>query len=166
QGLQWLMKNQGRGGDLHVGGGWNTRMYSHAIGTMALCEAYGLSKDKRLRDPAQRAVNFIINSHNRFDGGWRYEPGSHADTSVFGWQIFALRSARLAGLNVPKTTLRNARTYLDKASADDFRTTYGYMPGRQATPVMTAEALLGRQILGWDRDYPPMGHADEILAVN
>lgn len=156
RGLAWLLRNQQRSGDLFTGGGGITHMYSHAIGTMALCEAYGITRDKRLRDPAQRAVNFIINSQNRFDGGWRYQPGATGDTSVFGWQIFALRSARLAGLQVPAGVLRRCRSYLDAAAADDFKTTYSYMVGRPPTPVMTAEALLCRQILGWSRDYPPM----------
>jgi Squalene-hopene cyclase C-terminal domain/Prenyltransferase and squalene oxidase repeat len=156
RGLSWLLRNQQRDGDLYTGGGRIAHMYSHAIGTMALCEAYGVSRDKRLRDPAQRAINFIVNSQNRLDGGWRYEPGAPGDTSVFGWQIFALRSARLAGLSISKGTLQRCRIYLDAASADDFKTTYSYMPGRPATPVMTAEALLCRQILGWERDYPPM----------
>ena len=42
------------------GGAGQTRMYSHAIATMALCEAYGLSHDQGLRGPAQRAINFIV----------------------------------------------------------------------------------------------------------
>jgi hypothetical protein len=156
RGLLWLLKHQQRDGDLFTEGGGITHMYSHAIGTMALCEAYGVSHDKRLRDPAQRAINFIVNAQNNFDGGWRYAPGAPGDTSVFGWQIFALRSARLAGLSIPKSTLQRCRGYLDLASADEFKTGYSYMPGRPATPVMTAEGPLCRQILGWDRDYPPM----------
>jgi Prenyltransferase and squalene oxidase repeat len=156
RGLSWLIKHQRPTGDLFTEGNNIAHMYSHAIGTMALCEAYGVTHDKRLRDPAQKAINFIVNSQNKFDGGWRYEPGAVGDTSVFGWQIFALRSANLAGLTVSAATLRRCNTYLDGATADEYKTTYSYMAGRQATPVMTAEALLCRQILGWKRDYPPM----------
>jgi hypothetical protein len=166
RGLSWLLKHQRAEGDLFTGGGRTTHLYSHAIGAMALCEAYGVSKDKRLRDPAQKAINYIINSQNKFDGGWRYEPGTPGDTSVFGWQIFALRSARLAGLSVPKATLRRCRTYLDSAAADDLKATYSYMPGREASQVMTAEALLSRQILGWARDYPPMLQGAAIVSAN
>ena len=35
-------------------------MYSHAIATLALCEAYGMTKDKNLAGPAQEAINFIV----------------------------------------------------------------------------------------------------------
>jgi hypothetical protein len=165
RGLSWLLRNQSSSGEIFTGGSNLTRMYSHAIATMALCEAYGLSRDKRLRDPAQKAINFIVNSQNLFDGGWRYEPGAAGDTSVFGWQIFALRSARLAGLTVSAGTLRRCRAYLDAAASDDMKSTYGYMPGRPATPVMTAEALLGRQILGWQRDFPPMLQGAAIIST-
>jgi hypothetical protein len=166
RGLAWLLRNQQPTGDMFIGGGYITHMYSHAIASMALCEAYGVTKDKRLRDPAQRAINFIVNTQNKLDGGWRYEPGAPGDTSVFGWQIFAIRSARLAGLSVPKSTLRRCRIYLDQAAADDFKTTYTYQPGRGASPVMTAEALLSRQIMGWARDYPPMLQGAAIVSAD
>ena len=55
---------------------FNAQMYSHAIASMALCEAYGLSKDPRLKEPAQLAINFIAMSQNKYDGGWRYTPAS------------------------------------------------------------------------------------------
>ena len=46
-------------------------MYSHGLATIALCEAYGLSKDLTLRSAAQMAVNYIVNAQNKTDGGWR-----------------------------------------------------------------------------------------------
>lgn len=156
RGLEWLITHQKPNGDLHVGGEFNSWLYSHAIGTMALCEAYGLTQAKNLREPAQRAVNFIAAAQNSSNGGWRYSPGMLGDTSVFGWQILALRSARLAGLVVPKDSITKAKRYLDLAAADKSRTSYAYQPGMRATPVMTAEALLTRQYLGWPRDFPAL----------
>ncbi len=156
RGLDWLVSHQQKTGELYLGGLFNAQMYSHAIATMALCEAYGISKDPRLKVPAQLGIDFIVQSQNKYDGGWRYTPGMEGDTSVFGWQMFALRSARLSGLNVPKNVLRGCAHYLDEAGADKHRTTYSYLPGRPATPVMSAEGLLCRQYLGWPRDYPAM----------
>jgi hypothetical protein len=47
--------------------------------------------------------------------------------------------------------------YLDLASADPARTTlWPTCPEREATPVMTAEALLCRQYLGWSADEPAL----------
>ncbi len=156
EGLAWLLLNQQPTGELFTGGSPMARMYSHAIATMALCESYGLSQDAGLRRPAQKAIDFIIESQNAETGGWRYQPGQVGDTSVFGWQMFALRSAKLAGLKVSKSVTKGCRTYLDSAAADPKKTIYAYMEGRPATPIMTAEALLSRQYLGWARDYPPL----------
>jgi hypothetical protein len=165
-GLGWLLLNQQPTGELFTGGDPMARMYSHAISTMAICEAYGLSQDEGLRRPAQKAVDFIIESQNSEGGGWRYFPGQPGDTSVFGWQMFALRSARLAGLRVSKNVNKGCKTYLDSAAADPKKVTYSYTPDGPATPVMTAEALLSRQYLGWPRDYPPLVKGAAQVARN
>ena len=166
QGLAWLVQHQNTTGDLHQGEPGLAHLYSHAIASMALCEAYGLSHDPSLRQPAQRAIDFIAECQNVDAGGWRYVPGQIGDTSVFGWQMFALRSARLAGLKVPRNVLKGCRTYLDSAAADSKKITYAYMAGRSATPVMTAEALLSRQYLGWPRDFPPLVKGASMVAAN
>jgi hypothetical protein len=156
RGLDYLILHQNAEGEIFIGGAGNTRFYSHAIAAMALCEAYGISKDPRLKLPAQRSINFIAKSQNLDDGGWRYFPGQAGDTSVFGWQMFALRSGKLAGLEVPRRTIQRCRIYLDRASTDKGRTSYGYTVGAEAKPVMTAEALLCRQYLGWPNDFAPL----------
>lgn len=156
KGLEWLVQHQQPSGELYINGGDTARMYSHAIAAMALCEAYGISGEPTLRRPAQRALDFVIASQNSQDGGWRYFPGQSGDTSVFGWQMFALRSARLAGLQVPRNVTKGCKIYLDLAAVDESRTMYAYRPGRGASPVMTAEALLTRQYLGWPREFPPL----------
>jgi hypothetical protein len=128
---------------------------------MALCEAYALSGDASLQPAARRAVEFICNSQDPVGGGWRYAPGQPGDTSVFGWNIFALRSAHLSGIKVPQKILKACSRYLDQAATDKSRVLYLYQPGRPRggnllDPVMTTEALLSRQLLGWPRDFPPL----------
>ncbi len=156
RGIEALVQHQQPNGDLFTGPPGMAYMYSHAIATMALCEAYGISRDSRLKEPAMRAINFIVEAQNPATGGWRYSPGQSGDTSVFGWQIFALRSGHLAGLTIPKTTLRGCSEYLNLAAADSKKITYAYLPGRELTPVMTAEALVARQLLGWPRNHPAL----------
>jgi hypothetical protein len=157
RGIEWLVEHQQEDGNLFIGPPGMAFMYSHAIGSMALCEAYGLSQDPRLKQPAQRAIRFIVEAQDPSSGGWRYSPGQSGDTSVFGWQIFALRSGHGAGIPIPRATLKSCSRYLDMAATDSSRTTYSYQPGRGgASPVMTAEALLGRQLMGWARNYPPL----------
>jgi hypothetical protein len=166
KGLGWLASHQSANGDLWVGGGAMSHLYSHAIGTMALCEAYGISHDPRLREPCERALKYIILAQDPESGGWRYVPGQYGDTSVFGWQMFALRSGRLAGIRIPTQVIRRCRIYLDLAATDEHQITYSYQPGRPLTPVMTAEALLSRQILGWPRDYPPLVKGASMVAAD
>jgi Squalene-hopene cyclase C-terminal domain/Prenyltransferase and squalene oxidase repeat len=156
RGVEWLVQHQQPNGDLFVGGPGIAYMYSHAIATMALCEAYGISRDPRLKEPARRAVNFIIEAQNTEGGGWRYSPGQAGDTSVFGWQMFALRSSHLAGLSIPRSTLRGCSDYLNLAATDAKKILYAYQPGRPVSPVMTAEALVSRQLLGWPRNNPSL----------
>src|SRR5262249_13820555 len=111
--------------------------------------------DPNLLGPARRAIQFIVNAQDPVGGGWRYTPGQLGDTSVFGWQIFALRSGHLAGIKIPNRTLKSCSRYLDQAG-DQKRVVYSYQPGQPPTAVMTAEALLSRQILGWPRDFPAL----------
>lgn len=166
RGLDWLVDHQEPNGNLFVGGSRMAYLYSHAIATMALCEAYGISGDPALRRPAEQAVRFIVNAQSVETGGWRYNPGQAGDTSVFGWQMFALRSARLAGIAIPKNVLKGCRYYLDSATTDHQKVTYAYMPGRSVSAVMTAEALLSRQYLGWPRNFPSLVKGARHIAMD
>ena len=87
-------------------------MYGHGFATLALGEAYGMTQDDRLREALQKAVRLIITTQNP-EGGWRYQPRPFdADISVTICQIMALRSARNAGLSVPKETIDRAIAYV------------------------------------------------------
>jgi hypothetical protein len=78
-------------------------------------------------------------------GGWRYTPGQAGDLSVTGWMVMALKSALMAGLDVPAISLRKTQNYLE-ASCDTKTEGYGYT-GPGSSPVMTAVGLLCRQYL-------------------
>ncbi|MDP7014591.1 MAG: hypothetical protein QGG36_02200, partial [Pirellulaceae bacterium] len=132
-----------RGGDLQEG-----TMYAHGIAAIAICEAFAMSQDEDLRPDGQLAINFICTAQHSA-GGWRYFPEQPGDTTVFGWQLMALKSARLAGLEVPSPVIEKAKQYLDSVQIAD-GALYGYQtPGKEATP--TAVGLLSRMYLGWER---------------
>jgi hypothetical protein len=132
------------GGDLQEG-----TMYAHGIATIALCEAYAMTEDANLRPAAQLAVDFICNAQHE-QGGWRYYPGQPGDTTVYGWQAMALKSARLAGLRVPQDVLDRAAAFLDHVQSED-GAYYGYLEsGKMPTP--TAVGLLSRMYYGWPKD--------------
>ncbi len=143
------------GGDLQEG-----TMYAHGIATLALCEAYAMTGDEKLRVPAQAAVDFICHAqHER--GGWRYVPGQPGDTTVFSWQIMALKSARLANLEVPSVVVENAMSYLDSVQSQD-GAAYGYQKSGNE-PAPTAIGLLARMYHGWRRSDPRLERGVSIL---
>ncbi len=152
-GLKWLVEQQKEDGDLRGNRHGNTGMYAHGQAAIALCEAYALTGDEQLRDPAQRALSFIVRAQHR-EGGWRYEPGQPGDTSVVGWQLMALKSGQMAYLHVPTKTFELAGVYLDKAQHDKDGSRYCYQPRNRMNATMTAEGLLCRQYLGWEQEHP------------
>jgi hypothetical protein len=176
RGLSFLLRNQKPDGDLFIppanAAEANTWLYSHGIASIALCEALGMSRDDELlKQPAQRAIDFIVAAQNPELGGWRYLPRIGSDTSVSGWQLMALKSAERVGLVVPPKTYALVTKWLDFAQGvDGDPTRYAYMPQSEfahqkvVSRVMTAEALLMRQYLGWNRNHPYLtGGADFLL---
>jgi hypothetical protein len=139
RGLAFLIRKQDKRSG-NFGGG----MYAHALATIAMCEAYGLTQDPVLKGPAQRAVNYLITAQHSA-GGWRYSPNQAGDLSVTGWVVMALKSAQMAGLDVPEMTMRKAVYFVNSVN-DTSTEGYGYTaPG--ATPTMSAVGLLCRQYL-------------------
>lgn len=149
-GLYWFTSHQKNDGDLSSGG--QQQMYTHGIATLAMCEAYGLSRDRTIGEAAQRAIQFIERAQNAQSGGWRYAPGEPGDTSVFGWQFMALKSAQMAGLTVSSQTLAGARRWLKAAGNGSGQ--FSYQPAGEMTPSMTAVGLLSIQHLGAARRDP------------
>lgn len=91
-------------------------MYQHAIATMALCEALTMTRDFRLKRPAQKAVSFCLRAQNPGQG-WRYEPRcGNNDASVTGWMFLALKAARAAELEVPTTAFESAETFFKRVT--------------------------------------------------
>lgn len=150
KGMNALLKMEDDDGNFFISGPIHHRLYSQAIATIAVCELYGMSKDEKLREPAQRALNYAFSTQTT-EGGWRYEPKVDSDTSVTGWFAMALQSGRMAGLDVPSYGLDGIGRYLETAQVDN-GSQYAYQPGGGPRLSMTAEALLCRQYLGWPRD--------------
>ncbi len=139
-------------------------MYSHAIGTLALCEAYWMTRNPRYRKPAQDALNFISAARNPYLA-WRYNPrGGENDTSVTGWCVMAMKSGKYAGLEVDPDAFEGARLWIDKMTDPNFgQVGYDFPGGAPARPEgkqdrfppeesqsMTAVGVLTRIFLGED----------------
>lgn len=151
--------------------GW-TSAYSHGIATYALAECFALTKDESMRPAIERGVRHILDHQSksrdpRNGGGWGYfnPDGPHFDkwsrVSITSWQVMALESARLSGIDVPDAAFDRARQFL--LSCVDRQ--YGYIrychdPARLSSEYRTlpgstpaglfALALLGEDIAGDD----------------
>jgi hypothetical protein len=165
------MSNQKSSGDLFSGNARYVWLYSHGIASIALCEAYGMTRDPALKEPAQKAIDFIVAAQSP-EGGWRYAPGVGSDTSVSGWQVMALKSGQLAGLKVPADCLKRVERWLDYAHPRDDKSRYIYRPQSNlehqntASPTMTAEGLLMRLYLGWKPDNADLLRGADYLLEN
>jgi hypothetical protein len=165
KGLSFLIRNmkdtEGKMPSWYLKGAGGTTgvMYSHGIASIAMCEAYGMTKDPELRAAAQASVNFIVYAQDPSGGGWYYSPRAGGDTSVVGWQLMALKSAKMSNLNVPVATLKKAQKYLDAVSSKN-GSAFGYRKSgdRPAYSAMTACGLLCKMYMGLPR-------ADEGLSI-
>ena len=161
QGLRWLLSIQKEDGDLRGNSSGNAGMYAHGQAAIVLCEAFALTGDEQLREAAQKSIDFICIAQHA-EGGWRYSPGQQGDTSVLGWQLMALQSARAAQLEVQPDVLELAGIFLDSVQYDD-GSRYAYLPGRGPTYTMTAEALLCRMYLGWTNEFAGLSQGVKYL---
>jgi hypothetical protein len=150
RGLEALIRNLGNDGIVS-----SKNMYAQGAVTLALAEGFGMTGHPALREPLDRAVNAILraqqvkkqNSANQ--GGWRYSPtATDADVSVSGWLIMALKSAHLAGIEVPQQAFDQASRYLWNMYKEPG---FGYSsPG--TAPNMTGIAVLCLQFMGHGTD--------------
>ncbi len=123
----------------------NGPMYGHGFAALFLGEIYGMTKgggetalSARVHDALVRACRLIERSQNA-EGGWRYNPVPYdADVSVTICQIMALRSARQAGIEVPKEVIDKAVEYVRQTQNPDGGFRYQTSPGFSAWPRSAA----------------------------
>lgn len=120
-------------------------MYGHGFATLFLGEVYGMTaggpdtaESTKLHAALLKAVRLIQSTQND-EGGWRYNPiPNDADVSVTIAQIMALRSARNAGLDVPRSTIDKAVEYVRKCQNPDGGFMYQLTGGPSAWPRSAA----------------------------
>jgi hypothetical protein len=117
-------------------------MYGHGFATTFLAESHGTIGDKalrsRVRETLGKAVKVILESQNK-EGGWRYQPKpEEADISVTVCQIMALRAARNAGVEVPKSVVDKCIEYVRACQNTDGGFRYYRQGGTSAFPRSAA----------------------------
>ena len=163
RGLEYLLRAQGRDGNLAGRATPFARMYCHAMATFAVSEAYGMTNDRRLKQPVLRAIGYTLSIQDSSGGGFRYKRGDTGDTSQIGWQLMALKSAELAGIPMPAKTRNGIIRYLQSVCSGSHGGLASYRPTQRITRPMTAEALVCWQFLGLPRDHPAGNEAGDYL---
>jgi len=105
--------------------------YNHAIASLAMVEAYGMTESPIYLSSAQKALDFIALARNPYFA-WRYgvKPGDN-DTSTTAWAIMALKSAKLineeklksgrtAPLTIDEGAFAGAKAWLEKMTDPDY----------------------------------------------
>ena len=144
--VNYLVRSSQRNGLICRRGEEESRsMYGHGFGMLFLSEIYGMEEDEerlnQIRWVLQKGVELTGKSQSRL-GGWLYTPDMDGDEgSVTVTQVQALRSARNAGIAVPKKVIDNAMSYLDKSVLTDGGIAYrvGMTDSR---PPITAAAVV------------------------
>lgn len=148
--LRFLMTQQDETGQFRSTDG-QAGPYVHAIATYAVSEAYGMMRIPELRPVMEKAVQVIV-AGQQPGGGWdyRYAKGGRRDTSVAGWQIQALKAARIAGSENPGLDETFERAVRDLLGAHDLETGRFFYTDRTShkTDSITAIAVLSLQLLG------------------
>lgn len=178
--LTFLLGQGRQDQDGYFGARDSSRMYGHGITSLTLSAMLGMgadaAQDAALRSSCERAISLILRSQAvvkrpEHAGGWRYTPVStDSDLSISIWQLMALRSAKNAGLEVPKEAIDNAVGYLKRAhvpNGKDWKTAAGfrYVSGGPANWSTAAEGLLALQLSG-AYDAPEVLETAEWLLHN
>ena len=154
--------------------------YSFLIGTYALCEAYGMTKNPNCKEAAQQCLYRIIENQSS-TGGWDYKLNKNStrdDLSFAGWAIQALKAGKMAGLHHEgmQTAINKAVNCLKKRSYSKSGG-FTYTPSSNNTGGNTGLAGVGTlamQFLGRGsesevmnaldvmRDWVPAFEADKV----
>ncbi|MDA1163389.1 MAG: hypothetical protein O3B13_09830, partial [Planctomycetota bacterium] len=189
--LQSIVVNPAGYGDLKGENPGHGGIYQHGLAAAALCEALAInrvlikmiSKDRSikfidpsghevtladltklgniLRNACQLAINYIVFHQDSKQGGWGYQPKSAGDTSILGWQVMALISARSEKLLTPSATWAGISNFLNTVSSG---AGYAYRPGAAPKDSTTAIGILCRMYTGAQRSDPRLKSGVEYLS--
>jgi hypothetical protein len=152
--------------------------YTQGMAALAIAEAYGMTKSPQLKEAAQAAVDVIVSNQGPYEA-WNYRTkngkAGRNDTSVTGWNLMALKSAKIAGLKVDGGAFQGCMRWLNAAT--DKKTgkcSYsGYCgkagnrrftvrPG-SGSEAMWAAGMLMRQFMGAQHDDPILQRAAKSI---
>ncbi len=117
-GLRWLMRKQDGEGCFTARTTPNFA-YNQAIATLAMIEAYELTRMPSLKRSAEKGLAFCLSMQNPYKA-WRYgvATGSN-DVSVTGWMVMVLKAASRAKLPFDKRSAAWARDFIVEMTSEE-----------------------------------------------
>jgi len=146
--MRWL-SNYGNQSDLNVKR--RPMGYAHGIATYAISEAYAMTKIPFMQTAMENCIDKIIEGQMGNGGfGYGYTSGSRWDISVAGWNIQALKAARMAGCHNEKlsSSIKKSVSFL-KTTSYNGSGNFAYAGDKkQSRPNMGGIGTLCLQLLG------------------
>jgi hypothetical protein len=172
--VNWMVADQNDDGSFKSNA--KCCMYGHGMITLALSEAYGMAKEPHVGEAAQKASDYIVAAQGPYEAwNYRHKKGvaGRNDNSVTGWQVMALKSAKVAGLKVDMVAFQGASNWLERAILRQPKydhigwcayagTINGVKPGA-GSPAMAAAGMIMRQFIGIPRTDPLMKGTADLL---
>ncbi|MCX7806075.1 MAG: hypothetical protein N3A38_12915, partial [Planctomycetota bacterium] len=134
--------------------------------------AYGMARVPDTGRAAQKAIDFAQQAQHEY-AAWDYSPNPDTngrnDSSVSGWNVMALKSAKIGGLKVDHKGFAGAIAWLDagqdltgaKDAGSDYEGGKMAYAGTLQVPnkgngsiAVTASAAMQRLFMGWKPDDP------------
>jgi hypothetical protein len=182
RGLEWLIAVQAANGE--IVGSLNPHpaipgdrayyeeryMYEHAIATFALAEACAVARaaqrhaDEKHLAAAIKAVRFI-EAQQHDDGGWRYRPfkSDRSDTSISGWAMLALKTAKEADIKVNPSTISKMTAFFEQM-ADPLTGRTRYIGSQYVSDATTGVGMMVDEFINHQPDSKRIHLASAYLA--
>ena len=118
--------------------------FGQRLGTLALCEYFGMWRDDAVRNVAQRGLQSIAAAALPESPHWRDAPGQATDSSIVVWEMLALHSGEFARLAMDHKALDDRANWLREAVRGAEETDLG----------AAASGLLALRVLRVSADEP------------
>ena len=123
-----------------VAEGW---LEDHALATLAMAEAYGLTQSPLFKATAQNGVNFLQSCRDPYLA-WRYGPGSGPrDFGTTAWAVMALKSAKGAGLEMSAEGIEDGMRWFEDRTDPVTGRVWAEEPGEAGERTADAPTAMG-----------------------
>jgi hypothetical protein len=124
-------------------------VYSNAIETYALSEAYGLTKLPVIKPAMEKGLEYIVRGQQPGGGfDYSYKKGDRWDLSVAAWQMQALKAGYAAGSEVQglEKAIEKSVDFVKNTTFKDGK--FGYSAPGSGSTAMLGAGTLALQLLG------------------